>query len=216
MNVNADKTRNSPMKNCELCVLGSFIDEHQEIKNRLRKASKDLRHLITSRKTSHRRRIKIYETYIRPVLMYSAETWTKSTTEKAAVFERKCLKKCTRLLYRPGERNWRNEELYEKAKLKTLEEMQEQGQWAYLGHVLRRQEGNPHRELMKTFEKTKKRRRGRPRSNLFEEVREKIRRWLKVEELVLAAGSRQEWRRRTVQVRRSERSTRRSPPADEF
>ena len=60
--------------------------------------------------------------------------------------------------YRPGERNWRNEELHEKAKLKTLEEMQEQRQWSYLGHVLRRQEGNPHRELMKTFEKVKKRR----------------------------------------------------------
>ena len=53
--------------------------------------------------------------------MYNAETWTKSTAAKAAVFERKCLKKCMRLFYRPGERNWRNEELYEKAKLKTLE-----------------------------------------------------------------------------------------------
>ena len=70
---------------------------------------------------------------------------------------------------------------------------------------------------MKTFEKTKKRRRGRPRSNLFEEVREKIGwRGLKVEELVLVAGNRQEWRRRTVQVRRREGNTRRSPPAVEF
>ena len=205
LNVNADKTRKSPMKHYEFCVLGSFIDEDQEIKNSLRKASgfaKDLRNLITSRKNSRRRRIKIYETYIWPVSMYNAETWTKSTVAKAAVFERKCLKKFTRLFYRPGERNWRHEELYEKAKLKTLEEVQEQRQWSYLGHVLKRQEGNPHRELMKTFEKTKKRRRGRARSNLFEEVREKIRRrGLKVEELVLAAGNHQEWRRRTVQVR---------------
>ena len=149
--------------------------------------------------------------------MYNAETWTKSITAKAAALERKCLKKFMRLFYRPEERNWRNEELYEKAKLKRLEDVQEQRQWFYLGHVLRRQEGNPHRELMKTFEKTKKWRRGRPRSNFFEEVRKKIRRrGLKVEELVLATGSRQEWRRRTVQVRRSERNTRRSPPADEF
>ena len=70
---------------------------------------------------------------------------------------------------------------------------------------------------MKTFEKTKKRRRGRSRSNLFEEVREKIgRRGLKVEELVLVAGNRQEWRMRTVQVRRREGYTQRSPPAVEF
>ena len=41
---------------------------------------------------SRRRRIKIYDTSIRPVLMQNAETWTKSTTAKAAVFERKCLK----------------------------------------------------------------------------------------------------------------------------
>ena len=141
----------------------------------------------------------------------------QSITAKAAFFERKCLKKFMRLFYRPRERNWMNEELYEKAKLKTLEDVQEQRQRSYLGHVLRRQEGNPHRELMKTFEKTKKRRRGRPRSNFFEEVREKIRRrGLKVKELVLATGSHQEWRRRTVQVRRSERNNRRSPPADEF
>ena len=146
--------------------------------------------------------------------MYNAERWTKSTTAKAAVFERKCLKKFMRLFYRPRERNWRNE--YEKAKLKSLEEVQEERQWSYLGHVLRRQEGSPHRELMNTFEKTKNRRRGRPRSKLFEEMREKIRRrGLKVEELVLAAGNRQEWRRRTVKVRRSERNTRKSPPADE-
>ena len=98
-----------------------------------------------------------------------------------------------RLFYRPGERNWRNEELYEKAKLKTLEEVQEHGQRSYLGHVLRRQEGNPHRELMKTFEKTKNRRRGRARSNLFEEVREKMRRrGLEVEGSVLATGNRHE------------------------
>ena len=105
--------------------------------------------------------------------MYNEETWTNSTTAKAAVLERKCLKKFTRLFYRPRERNWRNGELYEKEKLKTLEEVQEHGQWAYLGHVLRRQEGNPHRELMKTFEKTKNRRRERPKSNSFEEVRER-------------------------------------------
>ena len=41
--------------------------------------------------------------------------------------------------------------------MKSLEEVQEERQWFYLGHVLRRQEGNPHRELMNTFEKTEKR-----------------------------------------------------------
>ena len=50
---------------------------------------------------------------------------------------------------------------------------------------------------MKTFEKMTKRKKGRPRKNAFEGIREKIkRRGLKVEGLVQAAGNRKEWRRR--------------------
>ena len=62
-----------------------------------------------------------------------------------------------RLFNKPGERIWTNSEIYEMAKLESLEAVQAKRQWAYLGHVLRRLEGNPYHELMKTFEKMTKR-----------------------------------------------------------
>ena len=101
-------------------------------------------------------------------------------------------------------------------KLETLEAVQAKRHWAYLGHVLRRLEGNPHRELMKTFEKMTKRKKGRPRKNIFEEIGERIRRrGLKVEELVQAAGNHQEWRRGEDLIRRGARINQRWPPDED-
>ena len=73
------------MKNCNLIVLDSFIDENQEARKRIRKATgvaKDLQHLITNKKISSKRRKKIHETYIRPVLMHKAETWTSGVVHQ--------------------------------------------------------------------------------------------------------------------------------------
>ena len=67
LNANVDETARGSMKNCNLSVLDSCIDEDQEIRKRMRKATgvaKDLHHLITNKKISRKRRIKIYETYI--------------------------------------------------------------------------------------------------------------------------------------------------------
>ena len=108
LNVNVDKMARGSMRNCNLSILGSLIDEDQEVRNGIRKATgvaKDLHHLITNKKILRKRRIKIYETHIRPVLVYNAETWTNGASTKGAVFERKCLRKCLRLFYKPGERN---------------------------------------------------------------------------------------------------------------
>ena len=67
LSVNVDATARGSMKNCNISVLGSFIDEDQEMRKRIRKATggaKHLHHLITNKKTSRKRRIKIDETYI--------------------------------------------------------------------------------------------------------------------------------------------------------
>lgn len=65
-----------------------------------------------------------YKQLIRPVLTYGAEIWKEDTNIKElTLLERKILRTCTGMRRRPDGKHFSNAELYERAKIKTLNEV---------------------------------------------------------------------------------------------
>jgi hypothetical protein len=208
--INVDKTKymkssvstptsnNIKIADCEFeavqdfTYLGSTVnatnDMSQEVKRRIMLANRTLfglSRILRSRYVQRNTKIQIYKTLIIPVLIYGAETWTLSTSEKnlLGIFERKIL----RMIFGPvcdrGE--WRiryNNELYTMYSDSSIVEKIRKQQLRWLGHIQRMQEDRPPRRI--AFARVEGRRRP---------GRQKLR-WMEVLEKELAANNIRSWR----------------------
>jgi hypothetical protein len=123
---------------------------------------------IRNNKVHIRKRIKLYNTLVKPVLLYNSGTWgmTKNEENSINTFHRKHLRKLWR-------HNWRhrvcNIELYKMSNVGILSEEIRKSRWKLFGHILRLNGNTPAQKSMDFYFENYDRRkcfRGRPRMTL--------------------------------------------------
>ena len=127
--------------------LGSVVDKlggtDADIKTRkgkARSAFKKMKNVWSSAMLSTRIKVRIFNSTIKPVLMYGSETWRMNSTpiNKVQSFVNSCLRKLLRI-------HWpeviTNQELWEKTRQTPVKEDITQRKWRWIGHTLRKPDG---------------------------------------------------------------------------
>ncbi|VDO97020.1 unnamed protein product [Schistosoma margrebowiei] len=124
--------------------LGSIIDEQggcdADVKARIGKARAaylQLRNVWNSKQLSTNTKVRIFNTNVKTVLLYGAETWrtTKAIIQKIQVFINSCLRKILQI-------HWpdtiSNNVLWERTNQIPAEEEIRKKRWKWIGHTLRK------------------------------------------------------------------------------
>ncbi|VDO79393.1 unnamed protein product, partial [Schistosoma margrebowiei] len=151
--------------------LGSIIDEQggsdADVKARIGKARTaflQLKNIWNSKQLSTNIKVRIFNTNVKAVLLYGAETWRTTTTtiKKVQVFINSCLRKILNI-------HWpdtiSNSLLWERTNQLTAEEEIRKRRWKWIGHTLRKSSNCITRQAL-TWNPEGKRKRGRPKNTL--------------------------------------------------
>ena len=111
---------------------------------------------------SNHTKIRIFNSNVKPVLMYGAETWrtTKSIIQKVQTFINGCLR---RILQIRWPHTISNADLWQRTNQIPVEEEMRRRRWGWIGHTLRKPANNITRQALK-WNPQGKRKRGRPRN----------------------------------------------------
>uniref|UniRef100_A0A183KAE2 DUF6451 domain-containing protein n=1 Tax=Schistosoma curassoni TaxID=6186 RepID=A0A183KAE2_9TREM len=124
--------------------LGSTIDEHggsdADVKARIGKARVaylQLKNIWNSKQLSTNTKVGIFNTNVKTVLLYGAETWrtTKGIIQKIQVFINSCLRKILQIRW-PDTIG--NNVLWERTNQIPVEEEIRKKHWKWIGHTLRK------------------------------------------------------------------------------
>lgn len=149
--------------------LGSVINKQggtdMDVKERIRKARTafiQLRNIWSSKELSVKTKVRIFNTNVKAVLLYGAETWrtTVTTITKLQVFINSCLRK---ILHIHWPETISNSELWQRTNQLPAEEEIKKRRWGWIGHTLRKPAGNTTRQALR-WNPQGKRKRGRPRN----------------------------------------------------
>ncbi|VDP31512.1 unnamed protein product [Schistosoma margrebowiei] len=151
--------------------LGSIIDEQggsdADVKARIGKARTaflQLKNIWNSKQLSTNIKVRIFNTNVKAVLLYGAETWRTTTTtiKKVQVFINSCLRKILNI-------HWpdtiSNSLLWERTNQLPAEEEIRKRRWKWIGHTLRKSSNCITRQAL-TWNPEGKRTRGRPKNTL--------------------------------------------------
>ncbi|VDP43550.1 unnamed protein product [Schistosoma margrebowiei] len=151
--------------------LGRIIDEQGgsdvDVKARIgtaRVAFLQLKHIWNSKQLSTNIKVRIFNTNIKAVLLYGAETWRTTTTtiKKVQVFINSCLRKILNIHW-PDTIN--NSFLWERTNQLPAEEEIRKRRWKWIGHTLRKSSNCITRQAL-TWNPEGKRKRVRPKNTL--------------------------------------------------
>lgn len=161
----------------EFVYLGVLInnkcDESREIDRRIAKSNKcagALYKVIKSKDISRKSKFRIYNTVIKPIVLYGSETWVlnKKDQQKMEIWERRMLRKI--LGGKKTEEGWErrtNAELYGIYEEATITELVKIRRLQWLGHLGRMEESRTVKEIpWRKIEGVRKR--GRPRKRWWE------------------------------------------------
>ena len=117
----------------------------EEINERIGAANRclfSLMSLLKKRSISERTKLRVYNTIIRPILIYGCETWslTKKQEKRLEVFENKILRIITGPVYDQGMQEWRrrhNWELRERSKQPHISQIVKGRRIQWAGHIAR-------------------------------------------------------------------------------
>ena len=135
--------------------LGSIVDKQggtdADIKIRIRKARiafQQLKNIWTSKNLSYNTKIRIFNTNVKSVLLYGAETWrtTINTNKKLQTFINSCLRRILKIRW---PETIRNEELWERTRQRPVDIEIKQRRWRWIGHTLRKPPTNTTRQALK-------------------------------------------------------------------
>ncbi|VDO80521.1 unnamed protein product [Schistosoma margrebowiei] len=151
--------------------LGSIIDEQggsdADVKTRIGKARTaflQLKKIWNSKQLSTNIKVRIFNTNVKAVLLYGAETWRTTTTtiKKVQAFINSCLRKIPNI-------HWpdtiSNSLLWERTNQLPAEEEIRKRRWKWIGHTLRKSSNCIKRQAL-TWNPEGKRKRGRPKNTL--------------------------------------------------
>ncbi|CAG2234263.1 unnamed protein product [Mytilus edulis] len=149
--------------------LGSVVTSEggaeQDIKTRIGKARSAFHRLRNIWKTPSIRKktkLKIYNSCVTSVLLYGAECWrmTEKDINRLSSFHNTCLRRIMKI-YWPNKIT--NEDLHKKTKSQDIETTLLQKRWRWLGHVLRKPQGDMTKVALR-WTPEGKRKRGRPKT----------------------------------------------------
>ena len=161
--------------------LGSIIDEHggsdADVRARIGKARAaylQLKNIWSSKQLSTNTKVRIFNTNVKTVLLYGAETWrtTKAIIQKIQVFINSCLRKILRIRW-PDTIS--NKLLWETTNQIPAEEEIRKKCWKWIGHTLRKSANCVTRQAL-TWNPEGQRRRGRPKNTIRQEIETDMRR----------------------------------------
>eukprot|EP00795_Rhopilema_esculentum_P006967 gene6967-12589_t len=121
--VNAQKTerhKKNKERNDQIKILGSFTDIKKEMKNRKQMAQAAFshhHHVLTNEKLAASTRIRAFNVYVKPVLLYNCQTWDLGEADRDALdaCHRRLLRRVLRVFY-PAKLP--NDEVYRRAGVK--------------------------------------------------------------------------------------------------
>jgi ribosomal protein L31E len=149
--------------------LGSVVDKtggtDADVKTRIGKARTAFVMLGKIWKTNNistATKIRIFNSNVKSVLLYGAETWktTKTMLKKIQAFVNRCLR---RILHIWWPNKITNEELWRKTNEKPILEQIRSRKWGWIGHTLRKPRHSTTRQAL-LWNPQGKRKRGRPRN----------------------------------------------------
>ena len=180
--------------------LGSIVDKQggtdADVKIRISKARTayhQLKNIWASRDISNNTKLRIFNTNVKSVLLYGAETWrsTVNTNKKIQTFINTCLRRILKIRW---PETIRNEDLWQRTKQRPADAEIKMRRWRWIGHTLRKPATNITRQALK-WNPQGTRRRGRPRitwrRDLESDVKKIGRTWDQLERL---AQDRDNWR----------------------
>ncbi|KAL3866766.1 hypothetical protein ACJMK2_044042 [Sinanodonta woodiana] len=180
--------------------LGSILDKQggtdADVKTRIGKARAafhQLKNIWGSRQFNITTKIRVFNTIVKPILLYGAETWrtTATTMKKIQVFTNTCLRKILKIRW---PERISNDELWQRTKQQPVKDDILQRRWRWIGHTLRKPAPNITRQAL-TWNPQGKRKRGRPRNtwrrDLDADVKQMGKTWGQLERL---AQNRDAWR----------------------
>ena len=153
----------------QFTYLGSIINKQggtdADVKVRIGKARaafNQLSNIWRSRSYSVQTKIRLFNSNVKSVLLYGAETWrtTLATTKRIQTFINTCLRLILRV-------HWpvtiRNEDLWQQSGQQPVDMTILHRRWSWIGHTLRKPQSNITRQALKQNPQGKKKR-GRPRN----------------------------------------------------
>ena len=152
----------------DFCYLGSHISTDggakQDIKARLCKARGSFSRLKTiwkSSKYSLKTKVHLYQSNVKPVLLYGAECWrmTKEDMNKLDAFHNGCLRRLCKIFW---PQKISNKDLYKKTKTRAISVEIKERRFRWLGHVIRMPPSRIPRTALR-WTPTGKRKVGRPK-----------------------------------------------------
>jgi len=160
----------SPLEESQsFTYLGSIIDQQggtvADVKARIGKARAafiQLKNIWASRELSMTTKVRLFNSNVKSVLLYGAETWrtTKTTIEKVQTFINSCLRRILKIRW-PDTIS--NANLWERTCQLPAEEEIKKRRWGWIGHTLRKLPTSVTRQALK-WNPQGKRKRGRPRN----------------------------------------------------
>ena len=160
----------SPLEEVQsFTYLGSVIDQQggtdADVKARIGKARAafiQLKNIWTSKELSLTTKIRLFNSNVKSVLLYGAETWrtTKTTIRKVQTFINSCLRRILQIRW-PDTIS--NANLWERTCQLPAEEEIRKRRWGWIGHTLRKPPTSITRQALR-WNPQGKRKRGRPRN----------------------------------------------------
>ena len=192
---------NEPLEEVDsFTYLGSVVDQiggtDSDVKARIGKARASFLQLKTiwkSNKIGKKTKLRIFNSNVKSVLMYGAETWrmTKATVHKIQTFINNCLRQIMKIRW-PEKVS--NKTLWERTSQNPVEEDITRRRWGWLGHTLRKPATNITHQAL-TWNPQGKRNRGRPKNTWRRDLQKDVQAtgmgW---RQLVATAQNRGRWR----------------------
>ncbi|VDP11016.1 unnamed protein product [Schistosoma margrebowiei] len=167
-------------------IIGEQGGSDADVKARISKARAaylQLRNIWNSKQLSTNTKVKIFNTNVKTVLLYGAETWrtTKAIIHKIQVFINSCLRKILRIRW-PDTIG--NNVLWERTNQIPAKEEIRKKCWKWIGHTLKKAPNYVTRQAL-TWNPQGQRERGRPKNTLRLEMERDMRKmnknWMELE-----------------------------------
>ena len=161
--------------------LGSLVDEtggaQQDIKIRIAKARTAvslLNKVWRSREIATKTKLRIFNSNVKSVMMYGAETWrtTKVSDRQIQSFINRCLRRILKI-WLPNRIS--NQDLWDRTSQLPPPTQIRERKWTWIGHTLRKDEGNITRQALRWNPKSK-RKRGRSKTTWRRSLEQELRR----------------------------------------
>lgn len=190
----------------DFCYLGSYISSNgsceKDVKVRIGKAAASfgkLSNVWNSKSVSHTVKVKLYETLILSILLYSSELWpiTVTAMKKLEAAHHRWQRKLLGITWKD---KIKNDEVRTRTGLQKIENIIKERRLRWLGHVMRMGSDRiPHQEMDWKLEGFK-RKPGRPRKN-WKDIAVKDLKTMGInwEEAAVLSTDRNEWRRCVAQ-----------------